>query len=161
MGGAGRGRPALTIPARHFKNKKKKKNMHWKWPFKALNPRRGIALGPPVVGAALHWLHSLRLPLLFTIIFHHSDWAGYNPDPDTWQWWGTSRLCISSVSISILDYACLKTLMYSISEHTIGPVHICSRYTTPAKCSRNKFSVHEHSYCEHCEMFSVPLRSDL
>ena len=42
-----------------------------------------------------------------------------------------------------------------------GPVHICSRYTTPAKCSRNKFSVHEHSDCEHCEMFSVPLRSDL
>ena len=43
----------------------------------------------------------------------------------------------------------------------IGPVHICSRYTTPAKCSRNKFSVHKHSDCEHCEMFSVPLRSDL
>ena len=42
-----------------------------------------------------------------------------------------------------------------------GPVHICSRYTTPAKCSRNKFSVHERSDCEHCEMFSVPLRSDL
>ena len=34
---------------------------------------------PPVVGAALRWLHSLRLPLLFTIINHHSDWAGYNP----------------------------------------------------------------------------------
>ena len=42
-----------------------------------------------------------------------------------------------------------------------GPVHICSRYTTPAKCSRNKFSVHERSDCEHCEIFSVPLRSDL
>ena len=42
--------------------------------------RRGIAPGPPVVGAALHWLHSLSLPLLFTIIFHHSDWAGYNPE---------------------------------------------------------------------------------
>ena len=39
------------------------------------------------------------------------------------------------------------------------PVHICSRYTTPAKCSRNMFSVHEHSYYEHCEMFSVPIRS--
>ena len=39
----------------------------------------GHCPGPPVVGAALHWLHSLRLPLLFTIIFHHSDWAGYNP----------------------------------------------------------------------------------
>ena len=24
-----------------------------------------------------------------------------------------------------------------------GPVHICPRYTTPAKCSRNKFLVHE------------------
>ena len=23
-----------------------------------------------------------RLPLLFTIIYHHSDWAGYNPAPD-------------------------------------------------------------------------------
>ena len=34
---------------------------------------------PPVIGAALCWLHSLRLPLLFTIINHHSDWAGYNP----------------------------------------------------------------------------------
>ena len=42
-----------------------------------------------------------------------------------------------------------------------GPVHICSRYTTPAKCSWNKFSVHERSDCEHSEMFSVPLRSDL
>ena len=40
-----------------------------------------------------------------------------------------------------------------------GPVHICSRYTTPAKCSRNMFSVHERSYYEHCEMFSVPIRS--
>ena len=39
----------------------------------------GHCRGPPVVGAALRWLHSLRLPLLFTIIFHHSDWAGYNP----------------------------------------------------------------------------------
>ena len=38
-----------------------------------------------------------------------------------------------------------------------GPVHICSRYTTPAKCSRNMFSVHERSYYEHCEMFSVPI----
>ena len=50
------------------------------------------------------------------------------------------------------------------SSHSLcycGPVHICSRYTTPAKCSRNKFSVHEHSDFEHCEMFSVPLRSDL
>ena len=41
----------------------------------------------------------------------------------------------------------------------LGPVHICSRYTTPAKCSRNMFSVHERSYYEHCEMFSVPIRS--
>ena len=35
-----------------------------------------------------------------------------------------------------------------------GPVHICSRYTIPAKCSRNKFSVHERSDYEHGEMFS-------
>ena len=54
--------------------------IHWKWPCQALNPCRGIARGPPVVGAALRWLHSLRLPILFTIIFHHSDWAGYNPE---------------------------------------------------------------------------------
>ena len=40
-----------------------------------------------------------------------------------------------------------------------GPIHICSRYTTPAKCSRNMFSVHERSYYEHCEMFSLPIRS--
>ena len=41
-----------------------------------------------------------------------------------------------------------------------GPIHICSLYTYSVKCSRNKFSVHERSDCEHCEMFSVPLRSD-
>ena len=40
------------------------------------------------------------------------------------------------------------------------PVHICSRYTTPAKCSRNMFSVHERSYYEHCEMFSVQVEND-
>ena len=50
-------------------------------------------------------------------------------------------------------WACL----YEGADH--GPVHICSRYTTPAKCSRNMFSVHERSYYEHCEMFSVPIRS--
>ena len=42
-------------------------------------------------------------------------------------------------------------------QSTLGPF-ICSRYTTPAKCSRNMFSVHERSYYEHCEMFSVPIR---
>ena len=51
---------------------------------------------------------------------------------------------------------------YHCNIFKCGPKgYICSRYTTPAKCSRNKFSVHEHSDCEHCEMFSVPLRSDL
>ena len=40
-------------------------------------------------------------------------------------------------------------------------VHICSRYMTPAKWSRNKFSVHELSDCEHCKIFLVPLRSDI
>ena len=49
----------------------------------------------------------------------------------------------------------------NMSQCIWGPIHICSRYMTPAKCSRNKFSVHERSDCEHCEMFSVPLRSDL
>ena len=43
-------------------------------------PAGALPLDPAIVGAALRWLHSLRLPLLFTIIFHHSDWAGYNPD---------------------------------------------------------------------------------
>ena len=42
----------------------------------------------------------------------------------------------------------------------MGPF-ICSRYTYPVKFSRNKFLVHERSDCEHCEMFLVPLRSDL
>ena len=38
----------------------------------------------------------------------------------------------------------------------IGPVHRCSRYTTPAKCSWNMFSVHERSYYEHCECSRYP-----
>ena len=29
------------------------------------------------------------------------------------------------------------------------------------KCSQNKFSVHERSDCEHCQMFLVPLPPDL
>ena len=52
---------------------------------------------------------------------------------------------------------CGSALLYR--QEVLGPVHICSRYTTPAKCSRNMFSVHERSYYEHCEMFSVPIRS--
>ena len=47
------------------------------WPCQALNPCQGIARGPPVVGSALRWLHSLRLPLLFTIISQIG--SGYNP----------------------------------------------------------------------------------
>ena len=43
---------------------------------------------------------------------------------------------------------------------SLEPVHICSWYTYLGKCSRNKFSVHKRSDCEHCEMFSVPLHSD-
>ena len=38
-----------------------------------------LPVDPQVIGAALRWLHSLRLPLLFTIIFHHSDWAWLQP----------------------------------------------------------------------------------
>ena len=52
-----------------------------------------------------------------------------------------------------------KSLVWTVDTPVSGPVHICSRYTTPAKCSRNMFSVHERSYYEHCEMFSVPIRS--
>ena len=32
------------------------------------NGARAVAPKQPVVGAVLHWLHSLRLPFLFTII---------------------------------------------------------------------------------------------
>ena len=46
-------------------------------------------------------------------------------------------------------------------RHSAMRTTICSRYTYPEKCSRNKFSVHEHSDCDHCEMFSVPFHSDL
>ena len=45
-------------------------------------------------------------------------------------------------------------------KKTLGPF-ICSRYTYPGKYSRNKFSAHERSDCEHCEMFLGPLHSDL
>ena len=50
---------------------------------------------------------------------------------------------------------------YATYMYIIWGPFICSRYTYPGKCSRNKFSVHKHSDCEHCEMFSVPLRSAL
>ena len=37
-----------------------------------------------------------------------------------------------------------KTSPHVAEIYIFGPVHIiCSRYTTPAKCSCNKFSVHE------------------
>ena len=56
---------------------------------------------------------------------------------------------------------CNKIYMYIENMWLIARSYtVCSRYTYPGKCSRNKFSVHEHSDCEHCEMFSVPLRSD-
>ena len=90
-GGAGRGRPPLTISGQHQKKKKKKLvpcTMFHNWGSIITQytcviyiendlVRLWIPAGalPPVVGAALRWLHSLRLPLLFTIIFHHSDWA--------------------------------------------------------------------------------------
>ena len=58
-----------------------------------------------------------------------------------------------------------KNVLYNVAVIQHLHYHFtqkCSRYTYPAgKCSRNKFSVHEHSDCEHCQMFSVPLRSDL
>ena len=43
----------------------------------------------------------------------------------------------------------------------VEPVHICSRYKYPVKCSRNKFSEHERSHYEQREMFSAPYPSDL
>ena len=50
-----------------------------------------------------------------------------------------------------------------------GPVHICSRYTYPGNCSRNKFSVHEQYVqsvqydllCMHCAMCEVILTCTL
>ena len=111
VGGAGRGRPALTISARH--NYKKKwfppstKKFFFFFFFlvpgtmfhnqgsiiaqytyviyiendlvRLWIPARALPLDPRSLALRLHWLHSLRLPLLFTIIFHHSDWAGNNP----------------------------------------------------------------------------------
>ena len=41
------------------------------------------------------------------------------------------------------------------NEVFLGPF-ICSRYTTPAKCSSNKFSVHERSDCEHWNVLGTP-----
>ena len=74
--------PSFFVPGTIFHNRGSiiaqcTSYIHWKLPCHALSC---IAPGPPVVGAALRSLHSLRLPLLFTIIFLHSDWAGYNPD---------------------------------------------------------------------------------
>ena len=62
--------------------------------------------------------------------------------------------------ISVKFITCYRIQTRGKKEQT-RLLHICSRYTTPAKCSRNKFSVHERSDCEHCEMFSVLLRSDI
>ena len=95
VGSAGRGRPPLTISARHF-FLVTGTMFHTQGSIIAQYTcicyiqyiendlvRLWIpARAPPVVGAALRWLHSLHLPLLFTIINHHSDWAGYNPDDD-------------------------------------------------------------------------------
>ena len=77
-----------------------------------------------------------------------------------------SRTNIPLLSCSLALQSCLQlcfelqpfqdSMVYTIR----GPLHICSLYTTLAKYSRNKFSVHECSDCEHCEMFSVPFRSD-
>ena len=69
--------------------------------------------------------------------------------------------CVAS-KISYLSLFILPHLQGLLCEWDhCGPVHICSRYTTSAKCSWNKFSVYERSDFEHCEMFSVPLCSDL
>ena len=84
----------------------------------------------------------------------------------------------SQVQICIPQQLCLwvgtlSSLLHSLVEEdssqwspgclitsSLEPIHICSWYTYPGKCSRNKFSVHKHSDSEHCEMFSVPLHSD-
>ena len=79
------------------------------------------------------------------------------------NWWYDK--CDPSVEVNTYCQAtfCFLNHISAVNKVNMntGPVHICSRYTTPANCSRNKFSVHERSDCEHCEMFLVPLRSDL
>ena len=74
------------------------------------------------------------------------------------QWW---LFCLAQETFTahFVVWVIFLSPRPSLTLILIGPVHICSRYTTPAKCSRNMFSVHERSYYEHCEMFSVPIRS--
>ena len=80
-----------------------------------LNPCQGIARGPPVVGTALRWLHSLRLPLLFTIIFHHSDWAGYNPGWNR-HWYSLPKLFKNLTSqIELVFFPCKISLQICLA----------------------------------------------
>ena len=68
---------------------------------------------PQVVGAALRWLHSLRLPLLFTIINHHSDWAGYNP-AETHSYMMHSTFANASLYYTIYK---IKLARYELNMH--------------------------------------------
>ena len=115
--------------------------IHWKWPCQALNPRRGIAPGPPVVGAALHWLHSLRLPLLFTIIFHHSDWAGYNPGSRTTPLWWQFR----TTEIKIKNKAQLMTTRTMIPRTTPHQDHDPKDNSPPGPLPTSK-STHQDQF---------------
>ena len=69
-----------------------------------------------------------------------------------------------SLYLDKFKHMCVNLRRIATYSHVTnrGPVHMFSpsRYTTPAKCSRNKFLV-QRSDCEHCELFSVPLCSDL
>ena len=149
VGGTGRGRPPLTISARHPKKKyiyiyisssffsfflvpgtmfhnRGSIIAHYTYVIYIENylvrlwiPAGALPLDPPVVGAALHWLHSLRLPLLFTIIFHHSDWAGYNPDKDYWQIFS----CMLCEKLTFFKFIHCQILFSVISHQQIPSFH--------------------------------------
>ena len=111
VGGAGRGRPALTISARHNNKKNDFRPaqyffiflfflvpgtmfhnrgsiiaqytcyIHWKWPCQALNPRRGIAPGPPPPPPPGHWRCASLASLTPLAIIIHNYFPMYKNVP--------------------------------------------------------------------------------
>ena len=92
--------------------------------------------------------HDLSFQELKTMFPYSTD-QGFSQDVRIW-----GELGVQFIFIPLHNYRPTQKVWIS------GGPFICSRYTTPAKCSRNMFSVHERSYYEHCEMFSVPIRAD-
>ena len=99
-----------------------------------------------------HWVLDSRpvfistfpcLGLIFVLSYSQILWDFYFC---AW-FWSPTNACFYTVHMGELTYQARDC------RHR-GPVHICSRYTTPAKCSQNKFkNKNERSDCEHCEMF--------